>query len=105
MLDLRPNGECCNKDLPPSSTKARICSFECTFCASCADGVLQARCPNCDGERVHRPRRLGVISTYFTGRADNFDQETASTNPYNARLDPESIRVSRDGRSVFISDE
>ncbi len=57
MLQLRPNCECCNKDLPPASSEARICSFECTFCASCADAVLQGICPNCGGELVHRPRR------------------------------------------------
>lgn len=57
MLQLRPNCECCNVDLPPQSTKARICSFECTFCASCAEGVLAGKCPNCGGEFVPRPRR------------------------------------------------
>jgi uncharacterized protein len=57
MLELRPNCECCNRDLPPSSTDARICSFECTFCASCAETVLDGRCPNCGGELVSRPRR------------------------------------------------
>jgi len=57
MLQLRPNCECCNKDLPPESTKARICSFECTFCASCAQSVLGGKCPNCGGELVVRPRR------------------------------------------------
>lgn len=57
MLQLRPSCECCDKDLPPESTEARICSFECTFCASCADTVLQGQCPNCAGELVSRPRR------------------------------------------------
>ncbi len=57
MLQLRPNCECCNVDLPPESAAARICSFECTFCASCAEGVLIGRCPNCGGELVARPRR------------------------------------------------
>lgn len=57
MLELRPNCECCDKDLPPASTEARICSFECTFCASCADTVLGNTCPNCGGELVARPRR------------------------------------------------
>ncbi len=57
MLELRPNCECCDRDLPPGSTDARICSFECTFCADCADGVLGGRCPNCGGELVPRPRR------------------------------------------------
>jgi hypothetical protein len=57
MLELRPSCECCNKDLPPDSTEARICSFECTFCATCADEVLHGICPNCGGEFVPRPRR------------------------------------------------
>jgi len=42
---------------------------------------------------------------YFTGRSDNFDPARSSTNPANARLDPEGIRVAGHGRSVFISDE
>ncbi len=57
MLDLRPTCECCDRALPPEATDARICSFECTFCAACADGVLAGRCPNCGGELVARPRR------------------------------------------------
>jgi hypothetical protein len=57
MLQLRPNCECCNRDLRPESTDALICSFECTFCRSCADGVLRGRCPNCGGELMTRPRR------------------------------------------------
>mgnify|MGYP001389520437 CR=1 FL=1 len=57
MLQLRPNCECCDKNLPPDSTEARICSFECTFCAACADGELGGVCPNCGGELVARPRR------------------------------------------------
>jgi hypothetical protein len=57
MLQLRPNCECCDKDLPPDSTDARICSFECTFCLACAEGVLGGTCPNCAGELVARPRR------------------------------------------------
>jgi hypothetical protein len=57
MLQLRPNCECCNRDLPPESTDAFICSFECKFCRSCTDGVLRGKCPNCGGELVARPRR------------------------------------------------
>lgn len=57
MLQLRPNCECCNRDLPPESSEALICSFECTFCRGCAEGVLDRRCPNCGGELVARPRR------------------------------------------------
>jgi hypothetical protein len=57
MLELRPNCECCDRDLPPQSVDARICSFECTFCVACAETVLGCRCPNCGGELVVRPRR------------------------------------------------
>ena len=57
MLQLRPNCECCNRDLPPESPDAMICSFECTFCRDCADNVLRGRCPNCGGEFTRRPRR------------------------------------------------
>jgi len=57
MLQLRPNCECCNRDLPPDSPDARICSFECTFCKDCVEMRLKSRCPNCGGEFVARPRR------------------------------------------------
>jgi hypothetical protein len=57
MLELRPNCECCDKDLPADSTAAGICSFECTFCSECAATVLGGRCPNCGGELVRRPIR------------------------------------------------
>ncbi|MBB4305476.1 hypothetical protein GGD81_004555 [Rhodobium orientis] len=56
MLELRPNCECCDRDLPPESQDARICTFECTFCADCADD-LDGTCPNCGGELLARPRR------------------------------------------------
>ena len=57
MLELRPNCECCDVDLPPDSRDAWICSFECTFCTSCVSNVLSGRCPNCGGEFVQRPVR------------------------------------------------
>jgi hypothetical protein len=57
MLELRPHCECCNRDLPPAALGARICSFECTFCATCADTHLHGHCPNCGGELVRRPVR------------------------------------------------
>src|SRR5262245_38635435 len=57
MLALRPNCECCDRDLPPDSRDAMMCSFECTFCKSCAEGVLKGKCPNCRGEPVRRPVR------------------------------------------------
>jgi len=57
VLELRPTCEQCNTPLPPESLEARICSFECTFCAACVDGVLANVCPNCGGGFTPRPVR------------------------------------------------
>ena len=57
MLLLKPNCECCDKDLPPAATDARICTFECTFCAECAEHRFDNTCPNCKGNLVNRPIR------------------------------------------------
>jgi hypothetical protein len=56
-LELRPNCEFCDRDLPPASTLARICSFECTFCVDCVENRLLNVCPNCGGGFVPRPIR------------------------------------------------
>src|SRR4051812_45151265 len=56
-LELRPNCEWCDKDLPPAATNARICSYECTFCADCVERHLENVCPNCGGGFVPRPIR------------------------------------------------
>lgn len=61
MLELRPGCECCDRDLPPDSAEAMICSFECTFCKSCAEGVLKGKCPNCGGGLVARPTRAAAL--------------------------------------------
>jgi len=57
MLQLRPNCERCDRDLPPESREAFICTFECTFCRGCAEDALAGQCPNCAGELVRRPVR------------------------------------------------
>ena len=57
MLELRPTCENCNKPLPPDSPEARICSYECTFCADCVKQVLADVCPNCGGGFAPRPVR------------------------------------------------
>ena len=57
MLSLRPNCELCDTDLAPSSADARICTYECTFCASCVEEVLHDVCPNCGGNFAPRPIR------------------------------------------------
>jgi hypothetical protein len=56
-LQLRPNCEYCDKDLPPNAGDARICSYECTFCADCVETRLFNVCPNCGGGFVKRPIR------------------------------------------------
>ncbi|MBI3284278.1 MAG: DUF1272 domain-containing protein [Burkholderiales bacterium] len=67
MLELRPTCENCNKTLPPSSLEARICSYECTFCADCVDGILENVCPNCGGGFVPRP-----VRPFRNLKGDNF---------------------------------
>src|SRR5690242_21376646 len=56
-LELRPNCEGCDRDLPPESVDARICTFECTFCAACVEQRLANVCPNCGGGFAPRPIR------------------------------------------------
>jgi uncharacterized protein len=56
-LELRPNCEYCDADLPPDSTEARICTYECTFCAGCVETKLSNVCPNCGGDFAPRPIR------------------------------------------------
>ncbi len=56
-LQLRPNCEYCDKDLPPDAADAMICSYECTFCADCVETKLQNVCPNCGGGFAPRPIR------------------------------------------------
>jgi hypothetical protein len=58
-LELRPNCEFCDKDLPPEALDARICSYECTFCADCVETQLHNVCPNCGGGFAPRPIRPG----------------------------------------------
>jgi uncharacterized protein len=67
MLELRPSCEHCDKALPPASLEARICSYECTFCAECVENVLGNVCPNCAGGFTPRP-----IRPARNWRADNY---------------------------------
>src|SRR5215475_5289290 len=69
MLELRPTCEHCNKALPPDSLDARICSYECTFCAACVDEVLRDVCPNCGGGFQLRPIRPAQSWREGTGLA------------------------------------
>ncbi|MXZ84560.1 MAG: DUF1272 domain-containing protein [Acidimicrobiia bacterium] len=64
LLDLRPNCECCDRDLPPNSTEATICTFECTFCSVCAQEMAWT-CKNCGGNLAPRPiRPARVLANY-----------------------------------------
>jgi uncharacterized protein len=64
MLDMRPDCERCGMDLPADAPGAFICSFECTFCAECAE-ILDERCPNCGGELTDRPvRAKGLLGKF-----------------------------------------
>lgn len=75
MLELRPTCENCNRPLPPDSSEARICSYECTFCAQCVDEVLKNVCPNCGGGFAPRPVRPSV-----NWKGDNYlGKDPAST--------------------------
>lgn len=64
MLEMRPDCERCGADLPAEAPGAFICSFECTFCADCAEG-LDDRCPNCAGELMDRPTRAKKLHAQY----------------------------------------
>ena len=57
MLELRPNCECCDRDLGPGATDAYICTYECTWCADCVATFPGRACPNCGGNLERRPVR------------------------------------------------
>ncbi|MFN3522053.1 MAG: DUF1272 domain-containing protein [Phenylobacterium sp.] len=78
MLSLRPNCECCDADLPPGSDAARICSFECTFCADCAETRFGGACPNCGGELVRRPVRPAALLGRFPPQSDRVSKAHAA---------------------------
>jgi uncharacterized protein len=77
MLQIRPNCECCDRDLPPDSTEARICTFECTFCSECADDILQGVCPNCGGELVRRPIRPASLLVEYPASSERIHEPEA----------------------------
>lgn len=87
-LELRPNCELCNKSLPPESTEACICTYECTFCETCVETVLHNVCPNCGGGFSPRPirpkteRRPGV----------SLSHQPASTKRVNTNYTVDEIR-------------
>jgi hypothetical protein len=86
MLELRPTCEHCNKALPPNALDARICTYECTFCATCVERALANVCPNCGGGFVPRP-----IRPSHHGKGDNFlGTDPASTQVTHRPVDLEA---------------
>lgn len=71
MLKLKPNCECCHKDLPYDSKEAMICSFECTFCLDCVENKLKHICPNCEGNFQSRPIRPKALIKKYPSLTDN----------------------------------
>jgi hypothetical protein len=82
MLELRPNCELCDKDLPPDADDARICTYECTFCAACVEEVLHDVCPNCGGNFQARPIRPAQAWREGTGLASDRPDTRRRHTPY-----------------------
>jgi hypothetical protein len=89
MLELRPVCENCNKSLPPHATDARICTYECTFCADCVDNVLSNVCPICGGGFEKRPVRP----------SKNWSNNYLGRDP--ARTDTKHRPVDREAHAAF----
>jgi hypothetical protein len=82
MLALRPNCECCGRDLPPESREALICSFECTWCTDCAATRLPGGlCPNCGGNLVPRPIRPAAKLARFPASTERLHRPERCTGP------------------------
>jgi hypothetical protein len=88
MLAMRPNCEGCDTDLPADAAGAWICSFECTFCASCALGPLAGRCPNCDGGLQMRPLRVGSALARHPGSSTRVRAERAAATHVERASNP-----------------
>ncbi len=89
MLTLRPNCECCDRDLPPESGEAMICTYECTFCQTCVETVLENVCPNCGGGFQPRPIRPHTARRAGVGLA----HQPASTKRVHMRYSGEEARA------------
>lgn len=78
MLILKPNCECCDRDLPFDAAEARICTFECTFCADCVETRFAGVCPNCGGGFVPRPIRPAKKLGRFPPSTERFTKPHAA---------------------------
>jgi len=90
MLELRPNCELCDCDLPPASLHARICSYECTYCAACVEGPLQNVCPTCGGGFAPRPIR--PKSSLRAGKKLGLEFHPARTSRIHSAFSNEDIK-------------
>ena len=95
MLELRPNCERCDRDLPPQ-TDARICSYECTFCVECAEVALENVCPNCGGGFVPRPIRPQRAWRETTGLVNDPAGNRRRTPSYSEAQIRELVQQLRD---------
>lgn len=91
MLELRPNCELCDVDLPPSSGDARICTYECTYCSHCVATILQNVCPGCGGGFTARPIRPRI--SWREGKQLGLQYHPASTVRHHSPFTPEHIRA------------
>ena len=94
MLLLKPGCECCDRDLPPDSGDALICSFECTFCRDCADTKLDGVCPNCSGNLVERPTRLAKMLAKYPAATERKAERLHCTLRF--------VRTRRPARSFLV---
>ncbi|HEY5290180.1 MAG TPA: DUF1272 domain-containing protein [Caulobacteraceae bacterium] len=81
MLELRPNCECCDRDLPADRSGAWICTFECTFCMDCARDRFGELCPNCGGELLARPARPATALARFPASSKRVTKAHAGCAP------------------------
>ena len=89
MLEIRPNCECCNKNLSASSKEAMICSYECTFCVTCVSNILNNVCPNCAGGFTTRPIRPKVARRSEV----SLEHNPASTNRVVTKYSVEELKI------------
>lgn len=89
MLELRPNCEWCDKDLPPDSEEAYICTYECTYCAYCVEHVLHGVCATCGGKPVPRPIR--PKENYREGLTLGLPHHPASNQRRHSRWTAEQV--------------
>ena len=96
MLELRPNCELCDRDLPVDSTVARICSYECTFCADCVDTLLENVCPNCAGGFVARPVRPATERRKGVSRKHHPPSDERRYSPYSRDVIRDFVNRAKD---------